>query len=367
MRVFLALAMMLAVAACADRSFSPLRPEAAAIGTAHTIHVATLRAPDASGWYSNERGKSLSYTRLDVVVPPNHVTGRISNGMTNPDPQRDFTIATKQDFPTAPAFHANVARTLAALPPDQREVLVYVHGYNNSFFDGVFRAAQLTHDFDLPGMTLHFAWPSAANPLGYTYDRDSVLFARDGLEQVLRNLRQDGAERIVVMGHSLGTMLVMETLRQIDIRSPGWSKSALGGVVLISPDLDVDLFKAQASRIAALPEPFAIFTSRNDRALQLSARINGDAERLGALTDPAVLADYPVTIVDVSAFADGDGARHFTVGTSPLLIGLLSQSADLNSAFQRDTAGRTGLLSGTVLTVQNATQLILSPGLVLQN
>lgn len=361
------LAFTMTLAGCADRGFAPLTPETGAIGTPHPIYVATHREPDSAGWYSSERASALSYTKLDVVVPPTHEPGRVRNGRANPDPQRDFTISTKEDF-TAPApFHAEIAATLAALPRDQREVLVYVHGYNNSFFDGVFRAAQMKHDYDLPGVTLHYSWPSAANPLGYTYDRDSVLFARDGLERVLRDLRASGANRIVLVGHSLGTMLVMESLRQIEIRSPGWSKDALSGVVLVSPDLDVDLFKTQASRFMDLPDPFAIFVSRRDRALMLSARINGDVERLGNLTDPSRLGEYPVTIIDVSNFSDGDGARHFTLGTSPLLIGLLSRSDALNTAFQSDTAGQSGLLSETVLTVRNATQLILSPGLVLEN
>lgn len=367
MRWLLILSVIVTVSGCADRGFTPLKPQAAAVGTPHPIFVATHRKPDDLGWYSAERASELSYTKLQVVVPPTHVPGQISYGYANPDPRTDFTIATKQDYAKAAPFHADIAATLAALPPKQREVLLYVHGYNNSFFDGVYRAAQMKHDFDLPGVTMHFSWPSAASPLGYTYDRDSVLFARDGLEKVLRDLRAAGAQRIVLVGHSLGTMLVMESLRQIEIRTPGWSDSALAGVVLVSPDLDVDLFKTQADRFAALPEPFAIFVSRRDRALMLSARINGDAERLGSLSDPSRLAEYPVSLIDVSSFADGDGARHFTLGSSPLLIGLLSQSADLNSAFQRDTAGKSGLLPGTVLTVRNATQLILSPALALQN
>jgi hypothetical protein len=59
--------------------------------------------------------------------------------------------------------------------------------------------------------------------------------------------------------------------------------------------------------------------------------------------------------------------QHFTLGNSPLLIQILGQSAQLDETFQTDRAGRSGLLPGTVLTVQNATQLILSPQLALQN
>jgi esterase/lipase superfamily enzyme len=129
----------------------------------------------------------------------------------------------------------------------------------------------------------------------------------------------------------------------------------------------VELFEMQTKRIANLPQPFAIFVNARDRALALSSRLNGDGRRLGNLMDAEEVANLPVALIDVTAFSEGGGIRHFTVGTSPLLIQILRNSAQLDAAFQRDRAGRTGLLPGTVLTVQNATQLILSPHLVLQN
>lgn len=363
--LFLALAVMLS--ACVDRGVTAIMPSALGIGSIHDVHIATLRRPSGNGWFGRERADGLSFTTLQISVPPEHKRGVIKSGFAKPDPMQDFTVAGRQDAANEAGFIANLRKKLLSLPPRDREITLYVHGYNNSFLEGVYRSAQMMHDFKLPGIAVHYSWPSAANPLGYTYDRDSVLFARDGLERLLRDLHGAGARKIVLVGHSLGTMLVMETLRQIEIRETGWTKRALGGVVLIAPDLDVDVFRSQADRFAALPEPFAIFVNARDRALQLSARINGAAARLGNLTDAKELGAYPVTVVDVSAFADGAGARHFTLGTSPILIQLLGQSADLSAAFQRDRAGRSGLLPGTVISVQNATQLILSPHLIAQN
>ena len=45
-------------------------------------------------------------------------------------------------------------------------------------------------------MAVHYAWPSAAEPLGYVYDRDSAIFARDGLDinlmaQIWNEARKD--------------------------------------------------------------------------------------------------------------------------------------------------------------------------------
>ena len=53
------------------------------------------------------------------------------------------------------------------------------------------------------------------------------------------------------------------------------------------------------------------------------------------------------------------GAGHFNVGTSPALIQLLGSIANLDAAFRADA--RVGLLPGVVLTVQNATSVILAP------
>ncbi|MEO1398386.1 MAG: hypothetical protein AAFU56_05910, partial [Pseudomonadota bacterium] len=65
----------------------------------------------------------------------------------------------------------------------------------------------------------------------------------------------------------------------------------------------------------------------------------------------------------VTGFSSGIG--HFTAGTSPALIGLLGQLAEVDRAFEQDRAGRAGLVPGTVLTVQNATQVILTPAAAL--
>ncbi|MCM2561987.1 alpha/beta fold hydrolase [Lutimaribacter sp. EGI FJ00015] len=341
-------------------------PHALEIGKVRDVHIATTRAVAENGWFGRERSKQLSFTTLSVSVPPNRDPGKLQPGFNNPNPLREFTIAARNDARTEAVFIDRIQDELRKRPPNEREITLFVHGYNNSFLEGAYRMAQLYHDLDLPGVPVHYSWPSAANPLGYTYDRDSVLFSRDGLEDVLRQLHRAGSRRIILVGHSLGTMLVMETLRQIEISDPGWADNALGGVVLISPDLDVELFEMQASRIATLPEPFAIFVNARDRALALSARLNGRTERLGNLTNPEALAELPVTLVDVTAFGEG-GLQHFTLGSSPLLLQILGQSAELDATFQGDRAGRTGLLPGTALTVKNATQLILSPQILLRN
>jgi esterase/lipase superfamily enzyme len=135
--------------------------------------------------------------------------------------------------------------------------------------------------------------------------------------------------------------------------------SRITGVVLISPDLDVDVFRSQALRIGALPQPFVIVTSKKDHVLALSARLSGERERLGNIKDTSRLGDLKVTFLDTTAFSTGGG--HFNLGNSPALISLLAQLSDIESAFAGDPTGRAGLLPGVVLTAQRATEIIMSP------
>ena len=102
-----------------------------------------------------------------------------------------------------------------------------------------------------------------------------------------------------------------------------------------------------------------IFGSKGDRVLNLSARLSGAPERLGNLNDLSRIADLKVTYYDTEAFDVGSG--HFNVGTNPALLQLLGGITGVDSAFRQDARSRVGLLPGLVLTVRNATEIILAP------
>ncbi|MEL6169511.1 MAG: alpha/beta fold hydrolase [Pseudomonadota bacterium] len=331
-------------------------------GTLYPVFVATNRLPEA-GDLGPRRDEALRLTKINVSVPAARRPGEIRIGRADTNPALTFHAESATHFSSFSQFRTSLNRELSRRPRGQREVIFYVHGFNNTFAEGVYRLAQLKHDLRLPAVGVHFSWPSSANPLGYGYDRDSILVARDALERTLRETAQAGADDIVVVAHSMGALLVMETLRQMAIADPRAPQAAVSSVVLISPDIDIDVFRAQARRIGKLPQPFIIFVSQKDRALRLSARLTGQESRLGNIEDAEDLAEFDITLLDVTGFSSGIG--HFTAGTSPALIGLLGQLAEVDRAFEQDRAGRAGLVPGTVLTVQNATQVILTPAAAL--
>ncbi|AHD02641.1 alpha/beta hydrolase [Leisingera methylohalidivorans] len=326
---------MVLLAACTDRSFTPTVPEALELGTPKTIFAATNREPLPDGTFGPTRTDAVSLLELTVSIPPDHKPGSLKFGYAKPDPITEFTMAGRKTFKTEAAFSARLQQELARFPRKEREVTVFVHGFNSTQAETAFRAAQLSHDINLPGATVIYSWPSKGRPLGYAYDGDSVLFARDGLEALLRKLRASAAERIVVVAHSMGGLLTMETLRQMEIKTPGWTTQNLGGVILMSPDLDVDVFKSQIRRFKQVPQPFLIFVSRKDNVLTLSQHLRGlnGRERLGNLDNLDAVSGLPVKVIDTTAFADEAESQHFVAASSPALIALLNGARETADSF----------------------------------
>lgn len=329
------------------------------------VFVATTRVFDGLD-DTLARSPDLSFARYDINVPDARDPGVIPypGRREAPDPKQHFLVSASAPAANINAFMRQIAAELRTRPAAQRDVIVYVHGYNNTFADGLFRAAQMRRDLDLPGVPVHYAWPSAGHPLGYAYDRDSALFSRDGLEALLTELSKSSAREVIVVAHSMGALVTMESLRALHLRGERQTLAKIGGVILLSPDLDIDVFRAQAARIKPLPDPFVIFTSQRDRALAVSARITGQTARLGNLGTVEDVADLAVTLVDLSnvEIGEGDAFNHFTAATSPSAIRILRRVAEVNASFEDDPNNRTGLLPGTVLTLRSATQVILSPG-----
>lgn len=351
------------LAGCEDRGAIRVVPEARDVGTVEQVFIGTTRGFDAETGdpFGKERQAKVRYARVDVSIPPDRTVGKITwpaKGSA-PDPVKDFVALDQVIYDGSSTFRSELRAALHRKPTTSRDAVIFVHGFNNTFAEGTYRLAQLGHDLNVQGVLVHYSWPSRAHALGYVYDRDSALFARDGLEQLIREVEAAGPRNVIVVAHSMGAAVVMETLRQMAIAGDRRALDRIGGVILMSPDVDINVFHEQAIRIGKLPQPFLIFTSKKDRALALSARLTGQRDRVGNLSDPGELGDLKVTLVDTTAYSTGSG--HFNVGNSPALLSILGNIVDVDAAFAADRTGKPGLLGGVVLTVQNATQIILSP------
>ncbi|WP_138466078.1 alpha/beta hydrolase [Poseidonocella sp. HB161398] len=314
-------------AGCAPRGSIFVDPASAKTGNVRDILVATTREPTDDGRVlSGSRASTLRFYDFAVSVPPDRETGTVRFPTSAPpDPQTDFLTVRARQLGGPAAFRREINARAAIRAPKDREAVAFVHGFNTNFAEGLYRHAQISHDFRNRAISVHFSWPSAAHVSAYAYDRESVLVSRDGLAATLDETARSSVPRIVVMAHSMGAHLTMETLRQMAIRGAPQFFGKLAAIVLMAPDVDVDVFRSQVGALGDIDVPIYIFVSNRDRALQFSSLLRGRRQRLGSVTDAGSLSDLPVAVIDISRVgARSDPLQHFKVASSPTMIDLFS-------------------------------------------
>lgn len=276
------------------------------------VFVATTREREANGEnvFTANRSDQTNYATYTVSVPPNHQPGRVEWPQGRIDPRTTFAVVAEETVSPERFFDA-----IATAPGARNGVALFVHGYNQSFAEALYRLTQMTADADLSAAPVLFAWPSQAAVAGYLADRDSAMFSRDSLVDLLTRLARDrSVGEIMLMAHSMGGWLTVEALRQLRLSGRGDVLDRLT-VVLASPDIDIDLFRKQMTTVGPLSPPMTILTSPDDRALLVSNRLSGVYGRVGALdvSDPRVqkiARDARVAIVDISSLEATDGFSH---------------------------------------------------------
>ena len=165
--------------------------------------------------------------------------------------------------------------------------------------------------------------------------------------------RSPNVKDIVVVAHSMGAWLTVESLRQIALED-GRVPAKISNLILASPDLDIDVFRRQVAEMGADRPHITIFVSRHDRALALASLIAGGVTRVGAvdLTRPENVAELEsapgVVVLDLSALRTSDALNHSKLATSPAVVRLLGDrliageqigDSDINAATAAQAVG----------------------------
>jgi esterase/lipase superfamily enzyme len=290
----LAIALTIACGSCTGRpSQGVLVPVTESVpGTSRVpIFVATTRqrsTTDPGEMFSGDRAAEVSYAAITVSIPPDasRKVGEVQWPASLPgDPRRDFVTASA-DYLDKQTFTASIAAI--AKQTGRSKILVFVHGFNNRFDDAVYRFAQIVHDSKVPAIPVLFTWPSRGEMRlrAYTYDRESANYSRDALEGLLNMLvSYPTVTEVNLLAHSMGNWVALEALRGRSMRGTqtlGPIKTdKLKNVMLVAPDVDVDVFRMQIQRMGAARPRIALFVSQDDEALNLSKNIWGGIPRLG--------------------------------------------------------------------------------------
>ena len=206
----------------------------------------------------------------------------------------------------AAMLQGEVARRLGAAP--RKEVVLFVHGYANTFQDASFTMGELCHFLGREFVCAIFTWPAGGSRglfFGYNVDRESGEFAVHHLKQAIRLIADTpGVEKVHLLAHSRGTDVLVTALRELEIEAyiGGLlldSRFKVRNIVLMSPDLDLDVGVAKLFSIESDPDlPYGkapnprlvfphpklrltVYTSEGDKALSVSEWLMGSLRRMG--------------------------------------------------------------------------------------
>jgi esterase/lipase superfamily enzyme len=266
-------------------------PQAETEGTSLVpVLVATKRSrstADAGEMFDSRPADEMSYASVTVSIPPDVArrAGEVQWPTALPgDPRQNF-VTVSANFLDKRSFVSDLSA--AAKQNARGKVLVFVHGFNNRFDQAVYRFAQITHDSRAPAIPVLFSWPSRgfAGLRAYQDDLESANDSRDAIVQLLDTIGANANVReVTILCHSMGCFPTLEALHSKALHA-GRIGNKVKNVMLVAPDVDVNLFITQMREMGSARPRFALFVSRDDLALKLSGSIWGGATRLGQV-DP---------------------------------------------------------------------------------
>ena len=227
------------------------------------------------------------------------------------------------------ALQAEIARRLALSP--RKEVVLYIHGVSNSFSEAALTMGEMCHFLGREFVCAIFTWPAGGKHgilFGYEEDYESSTFAVEHLRKAIRTIADTpGLERIHILAHSRGTDVLATALSELSFESYMQQTTLprrlkLGNVVLMAPDLDIEVAPEKILAIisdpdvpyGATPDPHAVFqalrpfhltiyVSPDDKALATSSWLFGSLARLGRV-DTSVLTPEQIELAASLGFLD---------------------------------------------------------------
>ncbi len=269
-------------------------------------YVRSQLRDEMTGEFYGCRPTDLSYGICEISVPPptNRRPGELSRPVsvwifeTPENPEKHFMLRRVEEHKDKDAFYRSLAAQMQK--SDTSAALLFIHGYNVSFEDAIFRTAQLAVDLKFPGAPIAFCWPSYADPVKYPFDEQQAEVSIPALREVLDDLAaRSGAKRVHIIAHSMGNRVLAGALRSMDPAAQARNKAVFRELVLAAPDIDTRVFQSQVlPHIVRNTQHCTLYASSRDRALLMS-RCFHNYQRLGE-TQPELLIANDLDTIDAS-------------------------------------------------------------------
>lgn len=228
--------------------------------------------------YSGGRG-TLTRGICEVTVPDIHQRGMVERPSLmrfeiREDQQQHIVLTSAVEL-SVDDFHRRLSETVGDSP--QRDLLVFIHGYNVDFEAAVQRTAQIAIDLPFEGVPVCYSWPSQGSLLGYSVDETNAEWTTTHLKQFLLELaNESGAASINVVAHSMGNRPMTAAMEQIQWQLSDAADVPFDRIVLAAPDVDADRFRRDlAPSLLNVANHVTLYASSDDQALIASKQVHG--------------------------------------------------------------------------------------------
>ncbi|CAA6807868.1 MAG: Lipoprotein, putative [uncultured Sulfurovum sp.] len=245
-------------------------------GETCTIFYGTNREPnnknDLTEGYGNERSTQLRLGSCLVSIPSERTKGQTKGSLwqkiINFDASYgDIQIKTPMEY-IKDEYWQKISRLLAPLEPEEKQALIFIHGFNTSFEEAAMRATQISVDLEHSGITAFFSWASKGSPLSYISDSATVQYSEKHLTEFLTDFaKNSGAKRIHIIAHSMGNRALLEAVNRICRENPNIK---FGQIILAAADVDADVFEELSHAYSKISEQTTLYTSKKDKAVGMS-------------------------------------------------------------------------------------------------
>jgi esterase/lipase superfamily enzyme len=258
-------------------------------------------APEAELPYGEERSRTLTFGRTRVHMGENLDWGELERQSRSPrrTERIKLRLGTTTElgrFPAEPygvvidgprirrapeatrghrdakdGLYRELSARLARSP--SREILLYVHGFNETFASAAYTTAELCHFLGREDVCVFFTWPASASGsllISYTSTTESAAYALNHLKKTLRIIAEmPGIKGVHVLAHSRGAGLTMDALSALgnehQLRGKElFSALPLRNVVLLSPDIDTDIAAQRVGVGLSDPDLVPNWSARRD-------------------------------------------------------------------------------------------------------
>jgi esterase/lipase superfamily enzyme len=244
-----------------------------------------------AAYFSYMNGHPERSAKPDYAIGHNHESGRfpatplpfsLENGVIS----RDRT-ATLQYQAATEQFRRALTERLRS--QGTGKVILYVHGFKNSFEHSAYNLLELWTAAGRDGVPVLFSWPTGEESLfGYLGDTQNGAFSVYHLKELLRLIAgTEAVDEVVVIAHSHGASIATTALRELLIESRGAGFSMrdtyrISTLILAAPDIDLGVMEQRlvAEMFGVGFGQIDVYMNPHDNALGLAGMLFG-ATRFG--------------------------------------------------------------------------------------